>query len=119
MKFTLVRSSEIYLDARAYLMMTILIFLTVTNSRPNISQIQKSCVWMYFSSCKSVLNMKQILLTKHVILALCLDFPDNLNMSLNPLQINWTLILTQLISETHTLLLFLVNLMHKQNDDIH
>ena len=63
--------------------------------------------------------MKQILLTKHVVLALCLDFSYNLSMSLNPMQINWSLISIQLISETHALLLFLVNLMYKQNDDTH
>ena len=63
--------------------------------------------------------MKQILLTKHVILALCLDFPNNLNMSLNPLQINWSLISTQLISERYNLLVFLVNLIHRQIDNTH
>ena len=42
--------------------------------------------------------------------------PVNPKMNFNPSQITWSLISTQLFSETHTWLLLLAILMHKQKD---
>ena len=50
------------------------------------------------------------MLTKHRILSLCIDLPVNPKMNFNPLQITLTLVLTQLLSEINTGLLFLVTL---------
>ena len=56
------------------------------------------------------------MLTKNVILSHCIDLPVNPKKNLNPLQITSNLISIHSHSETHTGLLFLVTLMHKQKD---
>ena len=50
------------------------------------------------------------------VLSFYIGLPVNLESNLNLLQLSSSLISTQLLSEVHTWLLFLVTLLHKQGD---
>ena len=93
-KFDVVCLSEIYLDSSNHLMMTFLIFLVLRADHP--SNTKKRCVDLYFKISlplkinhiqllQKCINFEKKLLTKQIILSLCIDLTVNPKMNLNRL----------------------------------
>ena len=100
--------------------------LWLSRGRPYI-KCKKGGVFIYFKNSlpskvldiqllQECINFELKLLTKFVVLSLCIDLPVNPKMNLIPLQIISSLISAQSYTETLTWLLFLVALIHKLKD---